>query len=105
MSNADDRELLRMRAGVDVVRPDWLASMPREPSALRAPTPARGFDIIPSLDRAGQAIAVADSSKLTKPDLSVIASAGQLDMPITDTGADPVWVDDLRQRGIDVLTV
>ncbi len=52
-----------------------------------------------------QVIAVADSSKLMKRNLSVIASVEQLDMLITDTGADPAVVDDLRQRGIDVLTV
>ncbi|MCA3832805.1 MAG: DeoR/GlpR transcriptional regulator, partial [Burkholderia sp.] len=34
-----------------------------------------------------------------------IASVEQLDMLITDTGADAAVVDDLRQRGIDVLTV
>jgi DeoR family transcriptional regulator of aga operon len=52
-----------------------------------------------------QVIAVADSSKLMKRNLSVIASVEQLDMLITDTGADAAVVDDLRQRGIDVLTV
>ena len=34
-----------------------------------------------------------------------VASVEQLDMLITDTGADAAVVDDLRQRGIDVLTV
>lgn len=63
--------------------------MPHGPAALRTLSPARGFDIIPTLDPAGQ----------------VIASVEQLDMLITNTGADPAGVDDLRRRGIDVLTV
>ncbi|WP_412530038.1 hypothetical protein [Burkholderia lata] len=38
-------------------------------------------------------------------ELMRVASVEQLDMLITDTGADAAVVDDLRQRGIDVLTV
>ncbi len=47
-------------------------------------------------------VAVADSSKLMKRSLSVIAALSQLHMLITDTDADPKIVDALRRRGVDV---
>jgi DeoR family transcriptional regulator of aga operon len=48
-------------------------------------------------------VAVADASKLMKRNLSVIAPVEQLDMLITDSGADQAIVDQLRGRGIEVV--
>jgi DeoR family transcriptional regulator of aga operon len=50
-----------------------------------------------------QVIAVADSSKLLRRNLSVIASVDQLHMLITDTGANPETVEALRRRGVEVV--
>ena len=52
-----------------------------------------------------QVIAVADASKLLRRNLSVIASVDQLDMLITDTGANPETVEELRRRGVEVVLV
>lgn len=50
-----------------------------------------------------QVVAVADASKLMKRNLSVIASVEQIDMLITDDGADAGIVAELRRRGIEVV--
>jgi len=50
-----------------------------------------------------QVVAVADASKLMKRNLSVIAPVEQLDVLITDSGADQSIVDQLRGRGIEVV--
>ena len=47
-------------------------------------------------------IAVADSSKLLRRNISLIARVEQLHMLITDSGADPDVVADLRRRGVEV---
>lgn len=49
-----------------------------------------------------QVIAVADSSKLMRRNISLIARVEQLHMLITDTGADQSVVADLQRRGIEV---
>lgn len=49
-----------------------------------------------------QVIAVADSSKLLRRNLSVIAKVEQIDQLITDSNADKSIVEDLRRRGIKV---
>ena len=52
-----------------------------------------------------QVIAVADSSKLMRRNLSVIAKVEQIHQLITDRDADPHVVDDLRRRGVQVELV
>lgn len=52
-----------------------------------------------------QVIAVADSSKLLRRTLSVIAKVEQLDMLITDSNADPEVVRNLGVRGVEVVLV
>jgi DeoR family transcriptional regulator of aga operon len=52
-----------------------------------------------------QVVAVADSSKLMRRNLSVIASVDQLHLLITDRAASPETVDDLRRRGVEVRLV
>jgi DeoR family transcriptional regulator of aga operon len=49
-----------------------------------------------------QVIVVADSSKLMRRNISLIARVEQLHMIITDTGADPDVVAELRRRGVEV---
>jgi DeoR family transcriptional regulator of aga operon len=50
----------------------------------------------------GQVIAVADSSKLRRRNISLIARVDQLHMLITDTAADPDVVAELERRGVEV---
>jgi DeoR family transcriptional regulator of aga operon len=52
-----------------------------------------------------QVIAVTDSSKLLRRNVSVIAPVDQLHMLITDTAARPEVVEELRRRGVDVRLV
>jgi len=49
-----------------------------------------------------QVIAVADSSKLMRRNISLIARVEQLHMIITDSGADPGVVAELERRGLEV---
>jgi DeoR family transcriptional regulator of aga operon len=49
-----------------------------------------------------QVIAVADSSKLLRRNISLIARVEQLHMLITDTGANPDVVAELQRRGVEV---
>jgi DeoR family transcriptional regulator of aga operon len=50
-----------------------------------------------------QVVAVTDSSKLLRRNLSVIAPIDEVDLLITDTAADPGCVADIRARGVEVL--
>ena len=52
-----------------------------------------------------QVIAVADSSKLLRRNISRIARVEQLHMLITDSGANPMVVAELQRRGVDVRLV
>jgi DeoR family transcriptional regulator of aga operon len=52
-----------------------------------------------------QVVAVADSSKLLRRNVSVIAKLDQLHILITDQAARPEVVEELRQRGVDVRLV
>jgi DeoR family transcriptional regulator, aga operon transcriptional repressor len=49
-----------------------------------------------------QVITVADSSKLMRRNISLIARVEQLHMLITDAGADPDVVKELERRGVEV---
>jgi DeoR family transcriptional regulator, aga operon transcriptional repressor len=49
-----------------------------------------------------QVIAVADSSKLLRRNISLIARVEQLHTLITDSAADPEVVAELQRRGVDV---
>jgi DeoR family transcriptional regulator, aga operon transcriptional repressor len=51
---------------------------------------------------ARQVIAVADSSKLLRRNISLIARVEQLHMLITDSGANPEVVAELERRGVEV---
>ncbi len=50
-------------------------------------------------------VAVTDSSKLLRRNLSVIAPVDQMDVLITDTGADAGCVEAIRAQGVDVRLV
>ena len=50
-------------------------------------------------------IAVADSSKLLRRNISLIARVEQLHMLITDSGANPMVVSELQRRGVEVRLV
>jgi DeoR family transcriptional regulator of aga operon len=52
-----------------------------------------------------QVVAVADASKLLRRNLSVIAGVDQIDMLITDRGANAETVEMLRRQGVDVVLV
>ena len=52
-----------------------------------------------------QVVAVADSSKLMRRNLSVIASVDQVHLLITDKAANPDIVEELRRRGVEVRLV
>jgi DeoR family transcriptional regulator of aga operon len=54
---------------------------------------------------ARQVVAVADSSKLARRNLSVIAKVEQIHMLITDSSAPPPVIDALRQRGLRITIV
>ncbi len=49
-----------------------------------------------------QVVAVADSSKLMRRNVSLIARVEQLHMLITDRAADPTVVAEMRRRGVEV---
>ena len=51
-----------------------------------------------------QVVAVADSSKLLRRNISLIARVEQLHMLITDNAADPAVLAELRRRGVEVRT-
>ena len=55
------------------------------------------------LERAGRVIVVADSSKFGRVLPGRIADVDAIDILVTDGGADPAVLDDLRARGIKVV--
>jgi DeoR family transcriptional regulator of aga operon len=54
---------------------------------------------------ARQVVVVADSSKLIRRNISLIAKVEQIHMLITDEGAPPPAVEALRRRGVEVRLV
>jgi DeoR family transcriptional regulator of aga operon len=54
---------------------------------------------------ARRVIAVTDSSKLLRRNLSVIAAVDQVDLLITDSGAEARAVKAIRARGVEVQLV
>jgi DeoR family transcriptional regulator of aga operon len=54
---------------------------------------------------ARQVVAVTDSSKLLRRNLSVIAPVEQVHLVITDRGASPAAVEAIRARGVEVRLV
>lgn len=84
----------RLFLGVDSLDPD-IGLM--TPHLLEAQLNAQMLKI------SREVIAVADSSKLMTRNLSVIAGVEQLDKLITDSGADPTIVAELRRRGVEVV--
>jgi DeoR family transcriptional regulator of aga operon len=54
---------------------------------------------------ARRVVAVTDSSKLARRNLSVIAPVEQVDLLITDRDADPGCIDAIRARGVEVKLV
>jgi DeoR family transcriptional regulator of aga operon len=52
-----------------------------------------------------EVVVVADSSKLMRRNVSLIAKVQELDMLITDRAAPPAAVEELRRRGVDVRLV
>jgi DeoR family transcriptional regulator of aga operon len=52
-----------------------------------------------------QVVVVADSSKFTRRNISLIARVEQLHMLITDRDAPAEAIDQLRQRGVEVRLV
>jgi DeoR/GlpR family transcriptional regulator of sugar metabolism len=52
--------------------------------------------------RARRVVAVADASKLGRAGFTPIVAVDEVDVLVTDEGADPTLVLELRQRGIDV---
>ena len=54
---------------------------------------------------ARKVVAVTDSSKLLRRNLSVIAPVEQVDLLITDRNADAACIEAIRQRGVEVRLV
>jgi DeoR family transcriptional regulator, aga operon transcriptional repressor len=54
---------------------------------------------------ASRVIAVTDSSKLLRRNLSVISAVDQVDLLITDRDADAQCIQAIRARGVDVRMV
>jgi DeoR family transcriptional regulator of aga operon len=52
-----------------------------------------------------QVVVVADSSKLLRRNISLIAKVEQLNLLITDRAAPAAAVEELRRRGVDVRLV
>jgi DeoR family transcriptional regulator of aga operon len=50
-----------------------------------------------------QMIAVADSSKLMRRNISLIARVEQLHVLIADAAASPIVIEELKRRGLEVL--
>lgn len=50
-------------------------------------------------------VAVTDSSKLLRRNLSVIAPVDQMDVLITDSAADSACIEAIRAQGVDVRLV
>jgi DeoR family transcriptional regulator of aga operon len=54
---------------------------------------------------ARKVVAVTDSSKLLRRNLSVIGPVEQVDLLITDRHADTACIETIRQRGVEVRLV
>jgi DeoR family transcriptional regulator, aga operon transcriptional repressor len=57
------------------------------------------------IDIAAKVVAVTDSSKLLRRNLSVIAPVDRVDLLITDRNADGACIAAIRERGVEVLLV
>ncbi|WP_312676929.1 DeoR/GlpR family DNA-binding transcription regulator [Microbacterium sp.] len=55
--------------------------------------------------RAERVILLADHTKLGRTDFGVICPLEDVDLLITDTGAEPELIDEIRAAGVDVLVV
>src|SRR3984893_4193329 len=89
-----DLQADRLFLGADGLDPERGVMTPHLPEALLN---ARMIAI------SRQVIAVADSSKLMRRNISLIARVEQLHMLITDSSADSAVVEELRRRGVEVL--
>ena len=88
-----DLQADRLFLGADALDPERGVMTPHLPEALLN---ARMIAI------SRQVIAVADSSKLMRRNISLIARVEQLHMLITDSGANSAVVAELRHRGVQV---
>lgn len=88
-----DLQADRLFLGADALDPERGVMTPHLPEALLN---ARMIAI------SRQVIAVADSSKLMRRNISLIARVEQLHMLITDSDADPHVVEELQRRGVEV---
>jgi len=84
----------RLFLGADAIDPTLGVMTPHLPEAQLN---------LKMIEIARQVVAVADSSKLMRRNISLIAHVDQLDTLITDSAAPPAVVDELRQRGVEVL--
>jgi DeoR family transcriptional regulator, aga operon transcriptional repressor len=84
----------RLFLGADAIDPKLGVMTPHLPEAQLN---------LKMIEIARQVIVVADSSKLLRRNISVIARVEQLDMLITDTDAPPAVVEELSRRGVEVL--
>lgn len=84
----------RLFLGADAIDPTLGVMTPHLPEARLN---------LKMIEIARQVIAVADSSKLLRRNLSLIAHVEQLDMLITDSAAPLAAVEELRRRGVEVL--
>ncbi|MGH8268815.1 MAG: DeoR/GlpR family DNA-binding transcription regulator, partial [Steroidobacteraceae bacterium] len=84
----------RLFLGADAIDPTLGVMTPHLPEAQLN---------LKMIEIARQVIAVADSSKLMRRNISLIAHVEQLDTLITDSAAPASVVDELRQRGVEVL--
>ncbi|MFI4884241.1 MAG: DeoR/GlpR family DNA-binding transcription regulator [Steroidobacterales bacterium] len=84
----------RLFLGADAIDPTLGVMTPHLPEAQLN---------LKMIEIARQVITVADSSKLMRRNISLIAHVEQLDMLITDSAASPSVVEELRRRGVEVL--
>jgi DeoR family transcriptional regulator of aga operon len=84
----------RLFLGADAIDPKLGVMTPHLPEAQLN---------LKMIEIARQVIVVADSSKLLRRNISVIARVEQLDTLITDAAAPPAVVEELRRRGVEVL--
>ncbi len=86
----------RLFLGADAIDPGLGVMTPHLPEAQLN---------LKMIEIARQVIAVADSSKLLRRNISLIAHVEQLDALITDSAAPAEAVEELRRRGVEVLLV
>jgi len=53
--------------------------------------------------RANKIVVVSDSSKFSKTAFAVIRPANEIDILITDSGVDPIFAEQLRQLGVEII--